>query len=199
VSTLAGDGTQGFLDGAAASAKFTEPQGVFAGPGGNIYVADEHRIRLIAGGQVTTIAGSTPGYIDGPSASALFNQPLDVAVDAAGQIYVADSNMMRIRLIAGGQVSTFAGDGTKGFLDGPVAWARFHLPSGVAVDGAGRVYVADEWNLRVRVIFGGWVATLAGDSSGAFGKPRRIAVDGAGKVYVADPSAHRIRLVTPSP
>jgi DNA-binding beta-propeller fold protein YncE len=92
------------------------------------------------------------GYLDGPAAKAWFDLPSGVAVDASGKVYVADQYNNRIRVIAGGQVTTLAGTGDVGYLDGPAAKAWFDLPSGVAVDASGKVYVADQYNNRIRVI-----------------------------------------------
>jgi len=206
VTTLAGS-TLGFTDGALA--QFNLPYGVAVDADGNVYVADagNHRIRKIsAAGVVTTLAGSTFGYLDGTGAAARFNFPEGVAVDADGNVYVADAGNHRIRKItAAGVVTTLAGS-TFGYLDGTGAAARFNFPSGVAVDAAGNVYVADAGNDRIRkVTAAGVVTTLAGstlgfaDCTGAaarFNFPFGVAVDAAGNVYVADAQNNRIRKIT---
>ncbi len=112
---------------------------------------------------VSTLAGSTYGYTDGTGTSAKFAYPFGVAVDGAGNVYVADYNNHRIRKItASGVVSTLAGS-TYGYTDGTGTSAKFAYPFGVAVDGAGNVYVADESNHRIRKITAsGVVSTLAG-------------------------------------
>ena len=156
---------------------------------------------------VTTLAGTgTIGFTDG--ALAQFNFPAGVAVDAAGNVYVADLDNQRIRKIsAAGVVSTLAGSGTAGFLDATGTTAQFNFPSGVAVDAAGNVYVADGSNHRIRkVSAAGVVTTLAGsgtasldDGSGAtaqFISPAGVAVDAAGNIYVADRNNHRIRKIS---
>lgn len=209
VGTLAGTGTMGHQDGAQATARFNLPSGLAVNNAcGKVYVADRfnQRIRLISGGQVSTFAGkANTGSVDGPITTALFHSAMDVVLGSGGTLYVADTNNHKIRVISSGKVSTLAGDGTPGLVNGPAAKARFNLPQALAVDSAGKVYVADTHNSVVRVISGGQVSTLAGTSTkglkdGAvatamFNLPQGIAVDGKGLVYVGDRSNHRIRLI----
>jgi len=204
---LAGTGQTGTTDGATSIARFYYPAGVAVGPSGEIYVADDynHRIRMISGGQVTTLAGSTGGFGDGAAGLAKFNRPFGVAVGSAGEVYVADYNNHRIRKIAGGQVSTLAGTGAAGFADGLASAAKFYHPMGVAVGPSGEVYVADQYTHRIRMIASGQVSTLAGSgtagflngaaASARFYHPAGVAVSSGGDVYVADRHNHRIRLV----
>jgi len=208
VATLAGDGTNGFLDGPALAARFNHPFGI-AFEGGKAYVADEyvHRIRVIdiGKGTVATLAGSVAGFEDSALLSAKFYYPAGLAMGSAGEIYVADQQNHRIRVIEGGQVTTLAGDGTVGFVDAPALSARFYSPSGVAVDGAGRVYVADANNNAIRVVQGGTVSTLAGNGTlglkngpahkAWFYYPSGVDVDSTGTVYVADTYNNRVRVI----
>lgn len=215
VSILAGTpGAKGSADGAGAAARFNGPFGVAVGPGGVVYVADSSNdlIRKIdANGVVTTFAGSgAHGAQNGVGRAASFAAPAAVAVDGAGNVYVADTGAALIRKIApDGMVTTLAGRaGVKGAENGQGTEASFYLPGGVAVDGAGIVYVADDGNNLIRKITPqGLVTTLAGsgemgcaDGAGTaatFASPRGIAVDGAGNVYVADLSRNTIRKITP--
>ena len=214
VSTIAGDGSSGHVDGEGASARFNSPGGVAIDAAGNVLVADtdNHRIcKITAVGVVSTIAGDgSSGHIDceGASASARFASPYDVAVDAAGNVLVADANNHCIRKITpAGVVSTIAGDGNSGHVDGEGASARFSSPRGVAVDALGNVLVADTDNHRIRKITpAGVVSTIAGDGSSGhvdgegasarFNIPGGVAIDAAGNVLVADTDNHRIRRIT---
>jgi hypothetical protein len=171
------------------------------------------QVRVLVGGQLSLVAGvpSGAGNVDGTGAGARFYKPAGVATDAAGNIYVADTSNSTIRKIASdGSVTTLAGAaGLPGAADGSLTAARFHDPYGVAVDGAGNVYVADTTSSTVRKIANGQVTTLAGkagvsgstDATGAaarFYYPRSLAVDAAGNVYVADTWNDTIRKIDPT-
>jgi hypothetical protein len=215
VSTLAGQaGTAASDDGNGGNARFNLLRGVAVDASGQIFVADtsNHTIRKVSpGGAVTTLAGSagTSGSADGTGTSAQFNAPAGVAVDSSGNVYVADMLNHTIRKItSGGVVTTIAGSaGNAGAADGTGGNARFKEPVGIAVDGAGVLYVADSGNSTIRKISGGTVSTLAGaagetgrsDGTGAqarFDTPYGIAVDLSGTIYVADTFNHVIRKVT---
>ena len=202
VTTLAGDGTPGFINGVGTSAEFNSPFGVVADASGNVYVADEanNRIRKItSAGVVSTLAGDgTPGFKDGAVANARFNYPEGVAVNASGNVFTADFNNNRIRKITTATVSTVAGNNTAAFKNGTGTAAQFNSPYGVAVEASGNIYVADAGNNRIRKITpAGVVSTLAGDGTTAqFDTPTGVAVDDSGNVYVADLANNRIRKIT---
>ena len=218
ISNVAGTGTPGYAgDGAAAtSAQLSLPFSV-AIAGSNIYIADQanNRIRLVTNGNISTFAGSgTAGNSgDGSTATkALMTSPTGVATDSAGNLYLSDTVSAEIRKVSGGNINLFAGTPiTPGFFgDGAAAnLAEVSQPSGLAVDLAGNVYIADTFNDRMRkVTTDGNIATVAGngttgysgDGGPAIGaglnNPEAVAVDAAGNLYIADAINNRIRKVT---
>lgn len=216
VTTLAGNGTTGSVDGPGLQASFKWPDGLAVDTAGNVYVADNgnHSIRKITpAGIVSTLAGSAPQNLsNGSGSQARFYFPKAVAADAAGNVYVADEGNHAVRKVTPqGVVSTIAGDGVSGFVNGTGSSARFKNPSGIAVDSAGNVYVGDSGNYAIRKITpAGVVSTLAGGTIGyqdGIGTAARfsftvewagLAVDSAGNVYVADSGNNVIRKVTPA-
>ena len=165
VTTLAGRGTEGFADGPARTAQFSQPKGVAVMQNGSVVVADfnNRRIRLVApDGIVTTVAGSGIfGFADGPARAARFAEPSGVAIMQNGSIVVADTQNNRIRLVApDGTVTTLAGSGTRGFVDGPANTAQFDSPYDVAVMQNGSVVVAGFYNNRIRLVAPDGLRTL---------------------------------------
>jgi sugar lactone lactonase YvrE len=212
VSTLAGSGVAGFQDGDGPQASFSSPNGVAVDAAGNVYVADtgNHRIRKISPqGRVSTLAGTgVRGNADGLGSEARFNMPQALVVDAEGDVYVADTYSHQIRRITPtGQVSTWAGRGTPGSLDASGLEASFAYPIGIALDGAGNLYVTEKFNRDVRKITPAQVvSTVAGTGtsggqdgpvgSATFDCPWGIAVDANGAVYVSDCGYDTIRMIT---
>ena len=220
VTTLAGlAGTSGIANGTGSAARFNTPTGVAVDSAGRVYVADtsNHAIRMIAtNGVVTTWAGAvgTSGTSNGTGTSARFNQPFAVWVTGTGLAYVADSGNHTIRKITAARaVSTFAGSaGNSGSVDGTGSAARFYTPTGVAVDSAGIIHVADYYNHTVRqVTTNAVVTTWAGQVGGEFGGlgtadgtgdaarfnyPATVTVDSAGNSFIADVANHTIRKIT---
>lgn len=158
VSLLAGDGNFGTRNGAADTAQFVDPYRIEVDPGGNVFVMDQAdaRVRRISpDGIVSTYAGTdASGFKDGDKTVALFRQGMGgIAMGTNGDIYVDDTNNGRIRKIsAAGQVSTFAGRETKGFVDGDTSVAEFLNPNAILFDKQGNMYVADNGNYCIRKI-----------------------------------------------
>jgi len=219
VTTIAGQiGHSGSSNGPALNgAQFLNPYGVAVDSSNNIYVADtgNNMIRKIANGNVTTLAGSgSPGTSNGIGTNAQFNSPYALATDSAGDVYVADTRNYRIRRITpAGVVTTLAGNGSVGINNGTNA--QFAFPTGIAVDSATNIYVADYTNQIIRkitLIGANWfVSTLAGggfsgdepgDGDGIFPQatfyfPWGLAVDSATNLYVGDSGNGNIRKITP--
>jgi sugar lactone lactonase YvrE len=211
VEVLAGDGVRGTLDGVGTRARFSEPFGIVAAPDGTIFVADAghaHLIRRMSpDGHVSTLAGSARGFTDGVGSRAAFSTPSGLALAADGTLYLADTgNHVIRRITADGRVSTIAGDGTPGYVDGPAHQARFNGPIGIAVAPDGRIVVADTYNDRIRVIDpSGAVSTLAGSGrpgaddgvadGASFDTPTGIAIDARGVLFVADTGNGMVRSI----
>jgi uncharacterized protein (TIGR03437 family) len=214
ITTFAGNGTAGGNGdgGAATSAQLNAPQGVAVDSSGNVYIADtaNGRVRKVsASGTISTVAGSGAigyGGDGGAATSAQLYTPSAVAVDAAGNLYIADFSNNRIRKVStSGTITTVAGNGNSGFTGdgGPATSANLDTPSGVAVDAAGNIYIADTGNNRIRQVnASGLITTVAGNGLPGFsgdggvaviaqlGNPASVAVDSSGNLYVADGGAH---------
>jgi len=216
VTTLAGSGSPGSADAIGAAASFRGPQGITIDGAGNLYVADSGNstIRKVTpDGAVSTFAGQagSSGSADG-FGNARFQTPVGVRTDSIGNVYVADQGNHTIRRITPfGFVSTLAGTASvAGSTDAIGRDASFNSPSGIAVDDAGNVYVADAGNHVIRKITpDGLVSTLAGtaalfgsaDGTGPearFFNPLDVVTDGAGNLYVTDQANNTIRKVTPA-
>jgi hypothetical protein len=201
VTTLAGDGTSGFLDNAAGgSARFSSPVSLVK-IGSNLIVSDSgnHVLRQVEpAGFVTTLAGlpQVPGFSDGAGSAARFNGPKGIAVQegVTSLFYVADTGNHVIRQVTvGGAVVTAAGNPPRaGLINSTGESARFDAPAGVAVIG-NDLFVSDTGNDTVRkVTASGLVTSLTGN---VFNGPRGIAAVGT-DLYVADSGNHAIRKVT---
>jgi sugar lactone lactonase YvrE len=220
ITTIAGNGASGFTGdgGAATSAELYYPRGSAVDSSGNVYIADtdNQRIRKVTpAGVISTVAGTgTAGFSGdgGLATSATLDYPIGVAVDGSGNLYVADEYNQRIRkvstagiitTVAGNGVATFAGDG------GSATSASLDDPFGVAVDSSGNLYIADEYNQRIRKVSpAGVITTIAGNGTSGYNGdggsatsaelyyPGGVAVDSSGNVYIADTDNQRIRKVT---
>lgn len=152
VITIAGTGEMGFKDGNGDVAQFFFPQGVVIDKQGNLFVADQNRIRKItSAGVVSTFAGNeSTGTADGQAGDASFIEIEDMVIDDDGNIYAADENRIR-KISPAGVVSTIAGS-TIGYQDGEGSSAKFNGAFGLGIDRQGTIYVADGNNNRIRKI-----------------------------------------------
>jgi sugar lactone lactonase YvrE len=218
IGTVAGNGKAGYKGdgGQADTAEFNKPMSVAVDGGGNLFIADNGNdvIReVVTSGNIETIVGdgkASFGGDGGRADTAKLNSPMCVFVDVSNNIYIADAGNNRIRKVSAGNISTIAGDGTKGFSgDGSAAaLAELDAPQAVTVSANGTIYIADAGNNRLRAINkSGIINTVAGTGTPGYNgdmqlgtlaqvnMPAGLVADDSGNVYVADKGNGRIRLV----
>jgi trimeric autotransporter adhesin len=229
ITLVAGSGAQNYYGdgGPATSAQLREPNGLALDQAGNLYLADSgnSRVRLVTpNGIISTIAGTTSGFSGdgGLAVNAQLGSPQGLVLDGSGNLYIADGPNHRIRMITpDGIINTVAGTGQPGFSgDGGLATAaELNWPTGLAMDSAGYLYVADTLNYRVRKIApDGTITTAAGTGQAGFSgdgglavgaqmeSPSAVAVDSAGNLFIVDSevwngvgfSNQRVRVVNSS-
>ena len=222
ISTYAGNGVGAFSgdNGKATSASLNYPDAIVTDNAGNVYIGDRvnSRVRKVnKNGIITTVVGNGTSGFSGDNGSALLasiTTPWGLAVDAAGNLYIADGNNHRIRKVnPNGIITTIAGTGKAGFSgdNGLATAAQFNLPTGVAVDAIGNVFVVDQGNQRIRrisidgiinTIAGNGVAGFSGDgglaTNASFKDPYGIAIDVADYKYITDVNNNRIRKIDPN-
>jgi len=230
ITTVAGTATAGFSGdgGPASAARLNIPNDVAVDGAGNLFIADSgnNTIRKVTpDGVITTVAGVAGPFTgngffeeggfsgdDGPAISAHLYYPQGVAVDVEGNLFIADTVNNRIRKInPAGVITTVAGNGEFGFSgDGGLATAaRLNHPSGVTLDGVGNLFIADNFNHRIRRVSpSGIISTVAGDGIRGFSGdggpgtaaqlnfPLGVAVDVEGNLFIADSANQRIRKLT---
>ncbi len=212
VATVAGSGFPGYQDGQADQAKFAFPSAVAIDTQGRILVADSgnHCIRSIEGDQVGTFAGKCgfPGLENGDLQQARFNSPIGLLVMDDGSILVSEESSQRIRIISmDGHVSTLAGNGQYGYLDGALQDAEFANPAGLALGPDSLVWLADRSNNRIRTIGAQQVTSVIGSGVAGAGDgppdlaelngPSSVAFLTDGRLVVADTNNNAIRVWTP--
>ena len=227
ISNFAGNGTAGFEGdgGSPTSAEIGNSFGVATDSVNNVYFSDDletadatqARVREVSAGKINTFAGN--GDIGssgdtGPATNAELNFPTGLAVDSHGNLYIADVYNNNIRKVAGGTITTVAGNAAldAGFSGdgGPATAAQLNNPGGVAVDAQGNIFIADTANNRIRMVSAstGKITTIAGNgtlgftgdygpaTSAELNNPFDVAVNSNGSVLIAD-SSGRIRVLTP--
>jgi uncharacterized protein (TIGR03437 family) len=220
ITTVAGTGVPGFSGdgGQATSAQLAYPSAVAVDSLGNLYIADyvNQRVRKVSGGVITTVAGTGAAGFSGdggPATSAQLNSPIGLAVDSANNLYIADAGNCRVREVSGGVIGTLAGSNPVGpsctysAASGPASGSQVGIPTGVAIDSTGNVYIAGYGSSDIQEISNGTIATVAGNGvrgfsgdGGAAGNallnsPFDVAVDRSGNVYIGDAGNNRIRRI----
>lgn len=218
IDTVAGYGrNEAGPDGNALRTSFADPESMAADAEGGLYIAElsGNRVRrLTPQGEVITIAGSgQSGFAGdgGSAAQALLSHPGGVAVERDGSVLIVDTGNYRVRRInRQGVIQTIAGNGSQGYADGTANQAGFRNPVGVAVNGAGEIFIADRDSFRVRKIASNAVSTVAGngelqtsqDGGSAVNAPLNtpfgVAFDRDGNMLIADTEASVVRRITPS-
>jgi uncharacterized protein (TIGR03437 family) len=224
ITTVAGTGVAGFSGdgGPATLASLNGPSRVALDKAGNLYIADSdnYRVRKVSlNGTITTVAGN--GTADssgdgGPATSAALDSPGDLALDSAGNLFIASGaflgdgrgNVVR-KVTPAGLITTVAGNGTAGYSGdgGPATSAALNAPEGLAIDRAGNLYIADQFNRRIRKVSNGVITTAAGNGlagyagdggpgvSAELSGPAGISLDAAGSLYIADRDNNRVRVL----
>jgi sugar lactone lactonase YvrE len=193
VFTYQGNGWTSTFTLSGAATTLNHPSGIVRDAGGNFFVCDRdnHRIIKITAAGVTSIfAGSgTAGFVNGTGTAAQFNQPYAITMDASGNFFVADRVNHAVRKItAAGVVTTIAGSGSAGFVNGTAGAAMFAEPLGITVDGAGNLYVADYLNNAIRKVTQAGVVTTLTSVNQVFG----IVSDAAGNIYFTEYSVNKV-------
>lgn len=213
VTVIAGSGTASYLDSMGTNAGFNRPFGIARDQFGNFVVADaeNNRVRLVSpSGEVTTIAGSgAASFADGLGSSAKFNRPVGIAISNTDIVFVSDFDNARIRSITPqGFVSTFAGSGVAGWIDGLGVSAQINGPSGIGIDSKNNIFWPDYYTHRIRMATPtGLVSTIAGNgfagSADGIGTAAsfnfiRTVTSWGNKILVTDGGNNLIRVINPA-
>lgn len=215
VTTIAGNGGSGFSgDGSAASgAELNNPTGVTIDISGNLYISSNYRVRKVTGGIINTVAGNGSPSFSGenvPATSAQLYHPIGVVADKPGNIFIAEGNRIR-KVTVNGIISTVAGNGSNGITGdgGPATSAPLNLPTSLAVDTPGNIFIATNNSIR-KVTSNGIITTITGNGAIGFGGDNgpatsaqfnviaAIALDASGNIFIADRYNARIRKIDAS-
>ncbi|HEX3425032.1 MAG TPA: protein kinase [Acidimicrobiales bacterium] len=218
ITTFAGNDMAGSGgdNGQAINAQLDGPEAVAISRSGGVYITDlgHSEIRFVnTGGIIMTVGGSGIagfGGDNGAATAARINNPVGITVSQDGSVYIADSGNNRVRKIAGGIMTTVAGNGEGAFAGdgGPPRAAQISEPMGVAVSSNGDLYITDTGNNRIRMVSHGTITTVAGTGEAGFSgdggaataaelnAPTGLAVSAVGDLYIADTANHRIRMVS---
>jgi trimeric autotransporter adhesin len=212
IETVAGNGKAGYSGdgGKATQAELNRPVGVFVNNSDDIFIveAGNDRIREVVGsaGVIETVAGN--GFLSysgdgGLATQAQLYNPQGVSLDSSGNLFIADSSNNAIRQVAAttGIIETVAGNGKAGYSGdgGQATQAELQLPSGVFVDSAGNIFIADTQNVVIREVVAktGIIETVAGNGTTGYsgdggqatqaelGFPEGLFVDGSGNIFIA--------------
>jgi len=221
INTIAGDGLPSYSGDTfqASTAELHSPEDVAVDSSGNVYIADTGNAYIreitVSTGIINFIAGDgSIGYAgDGAAANlAGLIEPFAIALDSSGNVYFTEPEDGRVRkiTISTGDISTVVGNGNLGFSgDGSAATsAMMHLPTGLAIDSSGNLYIADSLNNRLRKVAGTTISTIAGSGGFSYSgdggpataaqlnAPEAVAVDVSGNVYIADTANNVVRQVS---
>lgn len=220
ISTVAGSGVCGLngYNGQALSAQLAFPSSVAMDSAGNIYIAEYFYILKVfaSSGLISVIAGNGSALANGPASNSAIGVSDDLAIDSAGNLFIADPDYDLVRVITGTNIRTIAGMSpggapSPGFSGdgGPGTSAQLFNPTGVALDSNGFVYIADQYNQRIRRLDQAFnISTIAGTihyggdggpaASALLDLPETVAMDSNGYLYFADTFNNRVRRITPA-
>jgi uncharacterized protein (TIGR03437 family) len=219
IHTVAGTGVAGYNgdNQTAVTAQLNQPWGLAVDSGNNLYIADwlNFRVRKVSSGGITTIAGNgmSGAPVDGSATTSPLGAPYGLTVDGAGNVYITDIGLyLALRIGVDGKLSHVAGNGSQvssfGYTDGAATGSYLYHPTGLAVDGSGNLFIAEEWGNRVRQVTAGNLRTFAGKLhfagdggpavSALLNYPIDVALDSKGDAFIADAYNYRIREVQSS-